>query len=53
VPPAWSGPARTRDRDLPQVRLYTHEIMTENVAIYRAPGYSETAPASARVCVSG
>jgi len=34
--------ARARDRDLPQVRLYTHETMTENLAIYRARGYRET-----------
>jgi RimJ/RimL family protein N-acetyltransferase/ribosomal protein S18 acetylase RimI-like enzyme len=34
---------RARDRDLPQIRLYTHETMTENLAIYRSRGYHETA----------
>jgi len=32
-----------RDRHLAQVRLYTHETMTENIALYRARGYLQTA----------
>jgi ribosomal protein S18 acetylase RimI-like enzyme len=32
-----------RNRHLPRVRLYTHETMTENLALYRARGYIETA----------
>ncbi|WP_099866212.1 GNAT family N-acetyltransferase [Pararhizobium haloflavum] len=30
------------DRDLPEIRLYTHVAMTENQAIYQRLGYSET-----------
>jgi ribosomal protein S18 acetylase RimI-like enzyme len=34
--------ARARALGLPAVRLYTHELMTENQAIYRKRGYVET-----------
>ena len=34
--------ARARALGLSEVRLYTHELMTENQAIYRKRGYVET-----------
>jgi N-acetylglutamate synthase-like GNAT family acetyltransferase len=34
--------AEARRHGLPAIRLYTHEMMTENLAIYRARGYRET-----------
>lgn len=34
--------ARARALGLPHVRLYTHELMTENQAIYARRGYVET-----------
>lgn len=34
--------ARARALGLPMVRLYTHELMVENQAIYRKRGYVET-----------
>ncbi len=34
--------ARARELGLPEVRLYTHELMTENQAIYAKRGYVET-----------
>jgi len=36
---------RARELGLSRVRLYTHETMTENLALYRARGYRETARA--------
>ncbi|HEY7789778.1 MAG TPA: GNAT family N-acetyltransferase [Vicinamibacterales bacterium] len=35
--------AQARARHLPAVRLYTHELMTENQRFYRARGFVETA----------
>ncbi len=34
--------AQARQRDLPRLTLYTNEVMTENLAIYRHLGYRET-----------
>ena len=34
--------AKTREAGLSVVRLYTHETMTENIAIYLRAGYHET-----------
>jgi ribosomal protein S18 acetylase RimI-like enzyme len=34
--------SRARELGLAQVRVYTHELMTENQAIYRKRGYVET-----------
>jgi len=34
--------AEARRLGLPAVRLYTNALMTENIAIYRARGYTET-----------
>ncbi len=33
---------RARDLQLSEVRLYTHELMTENLALYARLGYAET-----------
>ena len=30
-----------RERGLPEIRLYTHELMTENIAFYRGLGFRE------------
>jgi len=35
--------AEARRRDLPEMRLYTHETMVENIALYTRLGYRETA----------
>jgi hypothetical protein len=40
---------RARDAELTQVRLYTHEAMTENVAYYPRRGYRETHRETPRV----
>ena len=34
---------RAAELDLPEVRLYTNQLMTENLALYPALGYTETA----------
>lgn len=34
--------AQAAQRGLPRLTLYTHEVMTENLAIYRHLGYRET-----------
>lgn len=53
VAPGWQGRGvgvrlldladeRARDLGLPEVRLYTHELMTENIAFYARRGFAET-----------
>ncbi len=34
--------AEARRRGLPEVRLYTNELMERNIALYAARGYAET-----------
>jgi ribosomal protein S18 acetylase RimI-like enzyme len=34
---------RAAELDLPELRLYTNQLMTENLALYPALGYTETA----------
>jgi GNAT superfamily N-acetyltransferase len=34
--------AEARRRGLPEIRLYTNELMARNIALYAARGYAET-----------